>query len=375
MTETPTDSTPDLSPQQVVSFAQRFFLKHWSKVKEQDVQITRIKSGWVNRVFIVERPESENDCEPRKLLMKMYGGNMMTCQPGDGRRSQELLVSFEFAKTKLSPKLYGVFQEGRVEEYIDSRNIRPNDCLENPRHAKDLAKCFAYFHSLEMPFEKQPSDVIGRLTKMLQEFREKYETGFRCHSGIMSKGNNNGIASYNFEEDLIWLRELMDPQHHRIVFVHWDAHLENILLRNNPKPEESSVLLVDFQESCYHYRGKDLGTHLATVMAEFSSDNPSDVVHEFPPESYYNTLFAEYLDNVERLGFVKDFDRNGFDSPKHLLFESLINGMTTMLIYLLDHMNHYKEYSERAPQFDVCLGLNFQCLLNCKHKFISVFGK
>ena len=54
-------------------------------------------------------------------------------------------------------------------------------------------------------------------------------------SGFILKKNNYAIASYNFEEDSIWLKELMYSQHHRTVFVHWDAHLENILLLHNPK--------------------------------------------------------------------------------------------------------------------------------------------
>ena len=372
----------DLTPSEVISLTQKFLSREWSNVTPDQVLVTRIKSGWVNRVYIAER-KSDGDSssppiEPNKILIKKYGGNVTSLDADAGvelSREEELLVCHEWSKTGLGPKLIGIFEGGRMEEFVDSRMMKRVDCLTLPDIRRDLAKCLARFHSLDLPLNRQPYDFVEIVTKLLENFRLNVESSFKSSQILQEKGvDTNAIASYDYETDLIWLKDCMSPEHHRIVFIHWDTHLENVLIRNEPKDGESKVVLVDLQQACYNFRGKDLGLHLASLMVDFSK--PCEEVLDFPPEDYYISFFSDYLKEVERLGFMEGtFNRESLENPQHLLFESLVGGILSMLYFLLGFINGHEEYTQFAPEYAVGLTALFHCIQKCKDKFNETFPK
>jgi len=366
----------DLTPEKAVSIVSKFFPNEWPSTDVKNVQLTRLRGGWVNKVYIVERTFSDkNSSEPLKLLLKMYGGNLASefdSQEGvELTLPEELLVCLEWSKTGLGPKLLGVFPEGRVEEYIESSMMTREDCLSNDRVRKDFAKCLARFHSLEMPFMREPYDFVEVLSRMAWNFRNNVEQGFRKNEKLKQNVDSKRIADYDYESLLEYLTGLMSPQFHRKVFIHWDTHMQNVLVRKNPLETESSVMLVDLQEACYNFRGKDLGLHLASMMVDFT--NPTSEVDEFPHENYYTKLFQEYLDHVKQLGFIQEFDER--DTVDHLLFESLVGSIVSILYFLLGFANLHEIYVNTAPEFTHGLTALFNCMLKCKEKLDLEFPK
>ncbi|KAK3101887.1 hypothetical protein FSP39_007053 [Pinctada imbricata] len=73
-----------------------------------------------------------------------------------------------FSEKKLGPKLYGMYPQGRIEEYIPARALRTNE-LTNPKYSSQIAKKLAYFHTLEMPLCKSPSFLQDQLEEWLTE--------------------------------------------------------------------------------------------------------------------------------------------------------------------------------------------------------------
>jgi thiamine kinase-like enzyme len=371
----------DLTSVEGLSIAKKFFIKEWPSVTSDQVSVTRIKNGWVNRVYIVERnidesQDSSSLIEPKKILIKMYGGNVTDMDAEQGcelSREEELLVCQEWAKTGLGPKLYGVFPEGRVEEFIESHMMTRNDCLTDPSVRRDMSKILAKFHSLDLPICKEPYDFVTILDTMVHNFRRSIEDKFRANKILQKEGIDTSlIASYDYESDIKWIRTAMKAEYHRIVFIHWDTHAGNVLIRNSPKEGESKVVLIDLQQACYNFRGKDLGLHLTSLMIDFTK--PSKEVLDFPPESYYIPLFQEYLDEVEKLGFLgRDFDRKSLENPRHLLFESLVGGVISVLYFLLGLVNGHEHYVSTAPEYAVGIITLFECAKKCKQKLEEEF--
>ncbi|XP_053799541.1 nuclear pore complex protein Nup58-like [Vidua chalybeata] len=66
------------------------------------------------------------------------------------------------AERALGPRLFGVFPQGRLEQYIPSRRLRTEE-LREPRVSAEIAVTMARFHGMDMPFNKEPKWLFGTM--------------------------------------------------------------------------------------------------------------------------------------------------------------------------------------------------------------------
>ncbi|KAI1237978.1 hypothetical protein IHE44_0014076 [Lamprotornis superbus] len=115
--------------------------------------------------------------EPRKVLLRLYGAilQMRSCNKGESVQSQKendlqgaeamVLESVMFAilaERALGPKLYGIFPQGRLEEFIPSRKLSTEE-LSLPDISAEIAEKMARFHGMKMPFNKEPKWLFGTM--------------------------------------------------------------------------------------------------------------------------------------------------------------------------------------------------------------------
>lgn len=70
------------------------------------------------------------------------------------------------AERQLGPKLYGIFPQGRLEQYVPSRKLTTEE-LGNPSLSAEIAEKIAKFHKMRMPFNKEPKWLFGTMEKCL----------------------------------------------------------------------------------------------------------------------------------------------------------------------------------------------------------------
>ena len=90
---------------------------------------------------------------------------------GEGRELEDSILKDLIVSTKLnfvisSPKIYGIFDHGRLEEYIDAKSLKRND-FSNPEISRMFAKEVAKFHAIDMPFVKDPSWFFKNISRYL----------------------------------------------------------------------------------------------------------------------------------------------------------------------------------------------------------------
>lgn len=83
--------------------------------------------GFSGRLYIVEHiSKASNDNPNKKFLIRYYGGKLVEkddiCKAGKCEAS-EGIVFFANGIKGLGPKLFGVFDGGRVEEFVPSHRI------------------------------------------------------------------------------------------------------------------------------------------------------------------------------------------------------------------------------------------------------------
>ncbi|NXV58121.1 CHKB kinase, partial [Molothrus ater] len=105
----------------------------------------------------------------------------------------------------LGPRLFGVFPQGRLEQYLPSRRLRTEE-LRDPRVSAEIAVTMARFHGMAMPFNKEPKWLFGTMEGYLQQISE---LTFSEPSQLQQLEQLRG---YNLEQEMRSLRSLPPPE-------------------------------------------------------------------------------------------------------------------------------------------------------------------
>ena len=108
------------------------------------VTMTPITGGISNVLYLVTLNESGNIRE-EKVVVRLFG--LGTEKFTD--RSVENIIFAELSKKNQSPKLLGLFNDGRVEGYLDSRPLEPDEFTDEAIYPK-LARAAADIHTLPL---------------------------------------------------------------------------------------------------------------------------------------------------------------------------------------------------------------------------------
>ena len=373
-----------LTNEEAYDLIRRFFTKEWKQLTPQDITLYRLQSGMCNSVYIVERKVAPatsvpSKLEPIKVVIRKFGGNAVEdCSdvPKSPTEAETLMIR-ETEKLGIGPKLYGIFEGGRLEEFIDSRHLTTKDMKEDPEIRNEVAVALAKFHGMDLPLPRPQYDFVQAL-KDLHASWSKVKHEYPSDEGVIRNKvveAANRMVNYDFASDLDWLHKLYDDKHHRIVCQHWDTQYSNILIRKDQQSRgnRTRIALIDVELASYNFRGKDIGLLFSQQVVYFQ--NKCQQIGEFPSEKECYQFLEEYRNEVERLGFIPDFDPQGMDSLEHLYMESLIGAMANSLLLLLYFLAYFKVYTNSS---DVVIYNNqriFELYLHVKEIFQKRFPK
>ncbi|XP_042302438.1 choline kinase alpha isoform X3 [Sceloporus undulatus] len=277
----PAEEQPDpRTRRKAYLWCKEFLRGAWRGVREEQLRITPIRGGLSNMLFQCSLPDTIETVadEPRTVLLRLYGAilQMRSCNKGGSGQAQKendlqgaeavVLESVMFAilaERALGPKLYGIFPQGRLEEFIPSRKLDTEE-LSLPDISAEIAEKMARFHGMKMPFNKEPKWLFGTMEKYLnQVMRIKFTRESRVRK-------LNKILSYNLTQELKTLRSLLEATASPVVFCHNDCQEGNILLlEGREDSEKQKLMLIDFEYSSYNYRGFDIGNHFCEWMYDY----------------------------------------------------------------------------------------------------------
>ncbi|XP_026562448.1 choline kinase alpha [Pseudonaja textilis] len=318
----PAEEQPDPRTRRKAYLWCREFLRGaWRGLREDQLRITPIRGGLSNMLFQCSLPDTVETVadEPRTVLLRLYGAilQMRSCNKGGSGQAQKendlqgaeavVLESVMFAilaERALGPKLYGIFPQGRLEEFIPSRKLDTEE-LSMPDISAEIAEKMAKFHGMKMPFNKEPKWLFGTMEKYLnQVMRIKFTRESRVRK-------LNKILSYNLPQEIKNLRSLLEATPSPVVFCHNDCQEGNILLLDGREDsEKQKLMLIDFEYSSYNYRGFDIANHFCEWMFDY--------VHEKYP--FFKANFMNYPTRKQQLHFITSYlaaSQSGFENLSH----------------------------------------------------------
>lgn len=308
----------------------------------------KTSGGFSNVIWVVERriTVGTNDTDPMKVVLRKGTGSdyiekSIKSTMGVIPYTMELVVVSKLSDLGLCPKVYGIFAEGRVEEFVDSTLLSlAHD--KDPLVKRDLALNFARIHAADVPIAKVPQNMFKSVEGILEFFRRDEKDSFLTSEHLLKAGVKvHRMVDYDYERELEWLKGAFGKiDFQRAALSLLDVNYNNCLYRNNPQPGELKVLLIDYEMVSYRYRGFDLFGHLMQRMInhEMREGDNRDITlsgDSYPSEDEMRQWLQIYLDEVKRLGAFDDFDENGIDSVDHVLGEVELCGMLYILWSIL----------------------------------------
>ncbi|XP_023421265.1 choline/ethanolamine kinase isoform X4 [Cavia porcellus] len=167
----------------------------WRRVRPEELRVCPVSGGLSNLLFRCSLPDHLPSVgeEPREVLLRLYGAILQ----GVESLVLESVMFAILAERSLGPQLYGVFPEGRLEQYLPVRALSfLNPCLPPPVSSSTspgswvqsrplktqelrepvlsaaIATKMARFHGMEMPFTKEPRWLFGTMERYLKQIQD-----------------------------------------------------------------------------------------------------------------------------------------------------------------------------------------------------------
>ncbi|XP_069713948.1 choline kinase alpha isoform X2 [Phaenicophaeus curvirostris] len=262
----------------------------WRGLREEQLRVSPIRGGLSNMLFQCSLPDTIETIadEPRKVLLRLYGAIL---QMGAEAMVLESVMFAILAERALGPKLYGIFPQGRLEEFIPSRKLSTEE-LSFPDISAEIAEKMARFHGMKMPFNKEPKWLFGTMEKYLnQVLRIKFTRESKTRK-------LNKLLSYNLPQEMKNLRAMLEATPSPVVFCHNDCQEGNVLLlEGRENSDNQKLMLIDFEYSSYNYRGFDIGNHFCEWMYDYTYE-------KYP---FFKASVLKYPSKKQQLHFISSY--------------------------------------------------------------------
>uniref|UniRef100_UPI00358FFAB3 choline kinase alpha-like isoform X1 n=2 Tax=Myxine glutinosa TaxID=7769 RepID=UPI00358FFAB3 len=325
------------------TWCREFLRGTWRTLPESAFHISVISGGLSNMLYQCALPEDMElvDDEPRRVCLRIYG---QILQEVDSLVLESVMFAI-LAERRLGPTLYGVFPQGRIEEFIPSRRLRTED-LADPDISAVIVVKTARFHKMTMPFNKKPMWLFNTMERYLHKVMElKFAQGIQ--EQILQK-----IQGINLPQELQALQSLLRQTPSPVVFCHNDLQEGNILLLDSDKPLHDRIMIIDFEYSSYNYRGFDIGNHFCEWMYDYTHNawpfykvNTKNYPSREQQLRFCMAYLKEYGDHAENLGDA-DMDRMLLEVNRYALASHFFWCLWSILQASISTINFgYMEYA------------------------------
>uniref|UniRef100_A0A6G1SFD7 Choline/ethanolamine kinase n=1 Tax=Aceria tosichella TaxID=561515 RepID=A0A6G1SFD7_9ACAR len=277
----------------------------WTTISPRDMSFAPISGGMSNQLFCCSLPDQIKlaNGEPSQALLRLYGDR--NCDMTLQVQIFELL-----SKKDLGPKLYGSFDDGRLEEFLPASSLTCDE-LMNCDISSIIARKLATVHSLNVPhMEFNNTWLMDRFYEWLGFINEhKKQVDHYISRTITEQASKvaKKLLSIDFEKEINFLKQVFDGTRSPIVFSHNDLHQGNILLAKPSRRRsvlDKRVILIDFEYCSYNYRAYDIANHFCEWCFEYDTpDYPHFAIHpgRFPSIETQREFIRNYLDQQRRL--------------------------------------------------------------------------
>ncbi|KII93381.1 hypothetical protein PLICRDRAFT_171144 [Plicaturopsis crispa FD-325 SS-3] len=273
-------------------------------IEASEVKIVKVAGSLTNAVFFVSCSKPHTPT----LLLRIYG-------PSSGElisRPRELhTLHVLSSQYHIGPKVYGTFENGRVEEYFDSTTLTAAD-LRNPQISRWIGARMAELHFVDIEAVEETSPEtqgegrgweIGATKNVRSWVKVAREVlALPAVSAANRKALDLDAFILDWEKYTQWLTAFerangVSPR----VYAHNDAQYGNLLRLTNVKPgtpEHRQIIVVDFEYASPNPAAFDIANHFHEWTANYHSSTPHILdAALYPTPAERSNFYAAYLEH------------------------------------------------------------------------------
>eukprot|EP00741_Cyanophora_paradoxa_P022122 tig00021434_g21354.t1 len=182
---------------------------------------------------------------PPTVLVRVFGANTEVLID----RAKELEVLLSLSRRNLIPRVYGAFRNGRLEEYVPYRSLRPEE-MADPALAPLIARSLARLHRTDVPLPA--GDALWSTIQRWLEIARGCEFVRDDQRAALAAVDLPAVA-----REVADLRAKLAAVPSPLVFAHCDLLSGNILLHDGTK----HMYIIDYEYGMRAPRGFDIGNH------------------------------------------------------------------------------------------------------------------
>lgn len=329
-----------------------------------------LSAGFVNRIFIcrnsklmkqdnVSVKESDVAC-----IIRLYGGKFIQAdnQLRSNGRECEILVVYILGELSIGPKLYGIFDTGRLEQFLPNYTILTDDDVESNVTMAALARKYAQMHSLSLPISKEPRDFFTFIEETLKSQFDSYKEGILSRKPDTKSESDEDkkilqaydvFEKFDYFEFLNEMKQLAPRIHSKVVVSHNDTNRANVMIdRSVETVTKDSIRLVDFEFSGYNYRGSDIGSHFNNRRVDMAKvvEGKFEKHLPYPDRVKREHFIQQYLDELNQLGVELGATT---DTVEHILLESEFYGNLSHFIFFAFMVSDHQRWKDLPADYDV----------------------
>jgi len=264
----------------------------WTSLKDAGaIKVYKVSGSLTNAVFFVSHPEAST------LLLRIYGASSSSLIS----RIHELhTLHVLSSRYGIGPRVYGTFDNGRVEEYFASDALTAEGMREG-EVSRWIGMRMAELHRVDVRLVDTDTEGDGVERNVRRWLPAAWEVVRLARGEEARRLAGVDLGRFEGEWERYW-GELMDWErvHGRSprVFAHNDTQYGNLLrLRTPPvgQPPHHRIIVVDFEYAAVNTAAYDIANHFHEWTANYHDELP----HCLNP--------ARYPTLAQRINFYKGY--------------------------------------------------------------------
>lgn len=266
---------------EILQIIKLLFIKSWAKTDlvPEKLILRKISGAMTNAIYQLTYESSE---KLPSLLLRVYGPNVDSIID----RDYELQVLARLSNLKIGPKLFGCFNNGRFEEFLeDSVTLTKNEVRKDEVSAKVAKRMreLHFFVPLTKDEKREGSITWKRVNNWLTTIQEldkktlQYVTQFDSFE-LLEQVINKYKQHLN-----------QNLTNSRLSFTHCDTQYGNLLNVHN------EIVVIDFEYSGPNPPAFDIANHFSEWMHDYHSSKPELLnPQKYPTQSQIEIFLKAY---------------------------------------------------------------------------------
>lgn len=275
------------------------FVAGWQDLTEKDIKLSVITGGLTNRLYKISiepelaaklNPDTSGDegstppdaVVPHQVLFRVYGAGTENFFD----RENEHRIFKHFSDRRMGPYLYGIFDGGRIEEFLSLHSLEQHDL---PKLAPLIAEKIGTMHASEMQGISTTPSLFDSLWTWLRTAEDVSFPDDPVKQSLL-----DSITTINLNAELHELQRELLSLGSPVYFCHNDLLGGNIMYDE----ETQRLCFIDYEYGSYNFRGFDIGNHFCERSIKYGL--PEWPHFKLDPKKYPNKrqqrlFFTSYL--------------------------------------------------------------------------------